>query len=94
MFIPLNGPAVNNNATVGSTAVEAKVGATILEDRKIVTIQPLSDHLYFGYSSGVTSLNGTKIFKGQVYTLEATDQLPIWIISASEDNDVRITEVG
>jgi hypothetical protein len=94
MFIPLNGPGVQGALSVSTTAVELKVGATPLDQRAVVTIQPLDGDVYYGYTSGVTASTGTKIFKGQVYPLEATDQLPVYIVAASGTIDVRITEVS
>ena len=94
MFIPLNGPAIHGKLIVTTTAVEVKVGASVLEERTIITIQPVDGDIYFGYSSGVTSATGTKIFKGQIYPMEATDKLPVYIVAATGTVDVRITEVS
>jgi hypothetical protein len=94
MFIPLNGPAVHGALSVTTTPQEVKVGASRLEERNVLTIQPLNGDVYFGYSDSVTSLTGTKIYQGQVFPLEATDELPVWIVAASGTIDVRITEVS
>jgi hypothetical protein len=94
MFIPLNGPASYGNISVSTTAVEVKVGASVLEERTVITIQPIDGDIYYGYDNSVTSTNGTKIFKGQVYAMEATDQLPVWIVAETGTIDVRITEVS
>jgi len=94
MFMNLNGPAVNGALSVTTTAIEVKVGASILEERSVITIQPIDGDVYFGYSSSVTSSNGTKIYKGQVFPLEATDKLPVWVVAASGTVDTRITEVS
>lgn len=93
-FIPLNGPGVNGALSVTSTASEVKVGSSRLEDRSIVTIQPLTADVWYGYDNGVTSSTGTKIFKGQVFPLEATSSLPVYVVAESGTVDVRITEVG
>ena len=94
MFIPLNGPALHGALSVTTTAVEVKVGSSVLEERTVITIQPIDGDIYFGYSSGVTSSTGTKIFKGQIYPMEATDKLPVYIVAATGTVDVRITEVS
>lgn len=94
MFLPLDGPATYGNIPVGTTAVELKVGALPLSERAVVTIQPLTEAVYFGYDSSVTITTGTKVFKGQVYSLEAGTDLPVFLISENPGNDVRITEVG
>ena len=94
-FIPLNGPAKNGTMIVTDTASELKVDASVLDDRKIITIQPLDGVVYFGYTNSVTSSNGTKVFKGQYFPLEATGKLPVYLVAETgETVDVRITEVG
>lgn len=94
MLLPLDGPGVYGAITVGTTAVEAKVGANKLDQRAMVTIQPLSEAVYFGYDSSVTISTGTKIFKGQIYPIEAGDKLSVFLISENAGNNIRITEVG
>jgi hypothetical protein len=93
MLVPLNGPAVYGAISV-STATEVKVGGSRLSERAVVTIQPLDGDVYLGYDNSVSTSNGTLIHEGQVYALEATDQLPVWIIAATGTVDVRITEVS
>lgn len=95
MFIPLNGPGDQASLSVSTSPIEIKVGASRLEQRTIVTVQPLNGDIYIGYNSlTLTSSTGTKVFKGQVYVLEATDSLPVYAVSESGTIDVRITEVG
>lgn len=94
MLLPLDGPAVYGDIDATTTPIEVKVGASPLEDRQVVTIQPLDGVVYFGYDNSVTSLTGTKIFKGQIYPMEASDQLSVYIIAETGTVDVRITEVG
>ena len=94
MLLPLDGPGVYGNITVGTSATEAKVGASKLSERSMITIQPLSEAVYFGYDSSVTIATGTKIYKGQIYPMEAGDKLTIYLISENAGNDIRITEVG
>jgi len=94
MFLPLNGPAVYNNMNVTTTAVEVKVGASPLEERKILTVQPIDGDIYFGYDSSVTASTGTKIFQGQFFPFEAEASLSIYVIAGSGTVDTRITEVG
>ena len=92
-FQPLDGPAVEGAITV-STVIEAKVGATRLDDRKVLTIQPLTGNIYYGYSASVTTTSGTKIISGQCWPLEASDKLPVYIIAETGSVNVRITEVA
>lgn len=92
-FIPLNGPALYGNLSVSTSAIEVKVGASPMDGRTVVTIQPLDGDIYYGYDSSVTTSTGTKIFQGQFFPFEATEKLSIYVIAASTI-DCRITEVG
>tara|TARA_R100001086_G_scaffold229871_1_gene149912 strand:+ start:205 stop:492 length:288 start_codon:yes stop_codon:yes gene_type:complete len=95
MYLPLDGPSVNAGVSVTDTASELRVGSSRLEDRTVVTIQPLDGVVYFGFSSGVTSSNGTKVFKGQYFSLEAGQSEEVWLIAeAGQTVDVRISERG
>jgi len=94
MFQPLDGPAVYSNITVTTTPQEVKVGASPMAERQVVTIQPLTGDVYYGYSNSVSSTNGTKIFKNQLLPLEAGEKLSVWVVAASGSIDVRITEVS
>lgn len=95
MYQPLDGPSVNGALSVTDTATELKVGASVLDQRTVVTIQPLDGVVYFGFSSGVTASNGTKVFKGQFFALEAGDSETVFLVAESGQTvDVRITERG
>lgn len=95
MLLPLDGPGVYDNISVTDTAQEVKVGASVLEERKVITLQPLDGVIYYGYDSSVDDTNGTKVFKGQWIQLEASDRLPVWVVAATGDTvDTRITEVS
>jgi hypothetical protein len=93
-LLPLDGPAVYSNLNVSTTAIEVKVGASPLSERKVVTIQPLNGDIFFGYNSSVTTSTGTKIFQGQLFPFEAGESMPIFVIAASGTIDCRITEVA
>lgn len=95
MLLPLDGPGEYTAISVTDTAQEVKVGASVLEERKVITLQPIDGAIYYGYSNTVTSTTGTKIFKGQWIQLEASDRLPVWVVAATgETVDTRITEVS
>jgi hypothetical protein len=94
MYRPLNGPAIFAALSVGSTAVEVKVGAAPLEERTSISVQPLDGNIYYGYDSSVSTSNGTKIFKSQLLIIEAASSLPVYVIAETGTVDVRITEVG
>jgi len=93
MFQPLDGPAVYGAKSV-STATELKVGASALEERKIVQFQPTDGIIYYGYDSSVTTSNGIKVFSGQLIIIEASDSLPIYLIAHTGTVNVRIAEVS
>jgi hypothetical protein len=95
MFLPLDGPAVYGALSVTDTPSELKVGASVLGERKVVTIQPLDGPVYFGYDNSVSETTGVLVREGQYFPLEAGDSLPVWLVAESGDTvDVRITEVG
>ena len=94
MLQPLDGPGINGNISVTTTPSEARVGGTTLEDRAVITVQPIDGVIYYGYDNSVSSTNGTKIFKGQIIPFEAGPELPIFLVAESGTVDVRITEVG
>lgn len=88
----LKSGGVNANLVVGTAAVEVKVGASKLANRKCVTVYAVDSNLYWGYSSGVTIANGTLIFKGQFIQWDASDTCQIWLISSTAAKNARITE--
>lgn len=91
----LNNNGVQGTLTVGTTAVEVRVGTSRLENRKSVTLYNSSNNtIYWGYTSGVTVSNGTPIARNQYVEWSIGDQLPIFVIAATTGNVVRITEAG
>lgn len=95
MLLPLDGPAAYGSKSITDTASEIKVNASVLEERKVVTLQPIDGHIWYGYDNTVTTSTGTKIFKGQWIQLEIGDQLPIWAIAdTGQTVDIRISEVS
>jgi len=89
-----NNGGVNKALTVGTSAVELKVGASVLPLRKYVTFQPLDNGVYFGYSSGVTIANGTKLFKNQLILAPIGAGTTIFFIADAAGKDVRIGEIA
>ena len=91
----LRGTALYSAFTVGTSAVEVKVGASVLTNRKIVLFQNLSSKaIYFGFNSSVTTASGLLISGGNERTFEITDSIHIWVISAFSGIDCRIAEVS
>lgn len=87
------GTSLQGAVTVGTSAVEAKVGASKLENRKSLTVYNNSNStIYWGYTSGVTTSTGTPIFKSQFYDWDIGDQQAVYLIAGSASNNVRVTE--
>lgn len=82
---------INGSISVSTTQVKACVGASNLVNRKVLTITPTDGFIYFG-STGVSTANGTKIFKNQTMTVAITDAVNVYLIASSGTVDVRIIE--
>jgi len=101
MLLPLDGPSKQYSLTVGtSTVLEVlKPTESVLEERKVVTIQPLdqSIYVYFGDGSGtpspaVMAADGFFHFKKAKETYEAADSQEIYILSVNGSGSVIIAE--
>lgn len=88
----LAGGGVQSSLTVGLTAVEVKVGASKLANRKIITIMPINRDMWWGYTSGVTIATGTPVFKNQTLTISASDTCTVYLITDQAAKEARITE--
>lgn len=77
--------------SVTTTAAEALGAATILVNRKMLTITPTNGIIYFGTNSSVTTTTGTPIFPNNTLFLDVTDNLHIFVIAAAT-TDARIIE--
>lgn len=83
---------VQNNIVVGTSAVELKAGATRLANRKFVTAMPVDAMAYWGYADTVTASTGTPLFKNQMITFKLDPNVAVWLVSAAENVNVRVTE--
>lgn len=77
--------------SVTTSAAEALGAATILRNRKYISLCPTNGTIYWGYSNAVTTSSGTPIFKNQTFTIAATDNVHVYVI-AGATTDCRITE--
>lgn len=77
--------------SVTTTAAEALGGSVRLVNRKYIEITPTNGTVYWGFTSGVTVSTGTPIFKNQTFLRAFTDNIPIYVISATTV-DCRISE--
>lgn len=92
----LHGGGVNGKVTltVANTAYEAKVGASRLANRKLLTITP-EDKMFWGYSNTVTVANGTPILKGQplAFSIDpSSTTFQVWLVSAIASAVAAVTE--
>lgn len=87
----INTSSTNAALSVTTTAVEAKVGASRLTNRKFLSITPTNGTIYWGSANTVTTANGTPIFKNQCVTMAFTDNVAVWLIGVAT-TDVRIVE--
>lgn len=89
----ITGAGAEGALTVGTTAVEAKVGAAALTNRKLLTIFNNSGTtIYWGRTSSVTTSSGTPVFEKQFFTFEFSSDAPVYLIAGTAGNNVRITE--
>lgn len=77
--------------SVTTSAAEAFGAATILLNRKFISLTPTNGTIYWGFNSSVTTSNGTPLFKNQTTTISATDNIHIFVIAATT-TDCRIVE--
>mgnify|MGYP001552262096 CR=1 FL=1 len=93
MTIFLDGPGITGAITVGTSPVEAKIGASPLSERKSIILQPLDGDIYWSYDSGVTTSTGHALDEGSLIYIQTGELLPVYLIAAS-NTDVRISEVA
>ena len=96
----LDGPALQGSVSVTTGAVvELKVGANPLEERKVITVQPIDGkiYVYFGNEDTVPSVSyvqndGFVHFKPAKDSYEATASQRLYILATSGTVDVRYVE--
>lgn len=90
-----NNNMIVGNITVGTTAVEVKVGASALADRRIVKIYNMdsTNKVYIGTSSGVTTLTGFPVKPDSEITFTIAAGSSVTLYAVAEGNvDVRVIE--
>lgn len=78
-----------------ANAVEVKVGASPLVDRKIVMLSNTSGNrtFYWGFNNSVTTATGLPIYRDTEKTWSITSAVSIWVIAdGGAANDARIAE--
>jgi hypothetical protein len=88
----LDKEVVTGVVTVGTIAVEARVGGAPLSQRQAIRIYNKSNAtIYFG-PSGVTTTNGEPIEKNNWVMIPAGPSLSIYLIAGTASNDVVVSE--
>jgi len=89
---------VNNESYISgpvsatSVAIEAKVGATRLSGREVITITNKGPKtLYYG-PSGVTVATGDPLFKDQFVSLPFGDAIAVFLITSGADTATAIVQ--
>lgn len=86
----LNNGGLDAELTVGTSAVELKVGVSRKVDRKYVIFQPLDTGIKFGFTSGTQNI---PVFKNQLIMLPAGDNTQVWFIASEAGKKVAIAEL-
>lgn len=101
MFLPLDGPSVQTKASVTTAAVTTvKVGASVLDERKSVILQPIDGdiYIYFGDNTVSAPSAATVIANGLIqYSrtkegYEASNLQPLYIVAVTATTNVVIVE--
>jgi len=100
MLQPLDGPSTQDKIAVTDTVVvELKAGASPLEDRQVITIQPLDGNIRIYFGDGTTTPSASTVLqKGFKQTklakesYEAGDKQKVYVISESGTTNVIFAE--
>ena len=101
MFQPLDGPSRQLASTSLTTTTVVKVGlaGVALEERKVVTIQPISGNIYIYFGDDSTTPNATTVAadgfiqtKNTLQSYEASASQNLFILSVSGTIQVKIVE--
>lgn len=87
----INTSGQNRAQSVTTSAAEALGAASILANRKFISLTPTNGTIYWGFVVGVTTSTGSPIFKNQCVTIAASANVHIYVI-AGATTDVRIAE--
>jgi hypothetical protein len=80
--------------TVGTSAIEAKVGASPLDKRTYISIRPKDSGVYWGLDSSVTPTTGTRIFKNELLILPFDSALSLYLVADGTNKKVSVVELG
>jgi len=102
MFNPLDGPSLQGSLTVNTTVVqEVKSGASAMEERQVVTIQPIDGNIYIYFGDGTNTPNSATViangflhYKKSKETYECGKYQQLFILAESGTVSVRFVERG
>lgn len=77
-----------------TTAAELLGAGSILANRKIISITPMTGTLYWGFDGSVTTANGTPLQAKQTLVIPANASLHIFGIANAGSIDVRVAEMS
>lgn len=69
--------------TVSTTAVQAIGGASVLANRKFVSVQPTTGNVYWGMTSAVTVATGMLLVPNQQGTFSFSSNCPLYLIASA-----------
>lgn len=84
---------VSGTLSVGTTAVEVKVGSSRLERRQFISVHNYGPATIFIGPSGVTTSSGRPIFRDQSIDMPVGN-LPIYVIASSAGQTVIVQELS
>jgi hypothetical protein len=85
---------VSGAITVGTTAVEVKVGANRISPREMVRLYNNSQSTIFYGPSGVTVNSGEPLQPGEAVSIPAGDQLGVFAIASTTNLNCRVQEMA
>jgi hypothetical protein len=99
-FSPLDGPSAQGTITVDTITVkEVKIGANALDERKVITLQPIDGKIRVFFGDGVTVPNAATVavdgflhFKSAKDSYEATNSQAVYILAEAGTVDVKVAE--
>lgn len=87
----INGSAVQGTLTISTTAVECKVGASPLTNRRMIMIQVNAAGYSYGFASGSQPFS---LPNGTTLALELGPNISIWVVKSSGSNSVVVAELS
>lgn len=82
------------NIPTANTAVEAKIGASRLTNRKFLYITIENNGIFWGYDNTVTTTSGFPTANGQVLTwaIDPDSTFQVWLVGSANNKNVHIGE--